>query len=352
MASTIMDRPGAATGQPFDEAVVSTPYPPGDGFPLFVQPREPELRDSRAAFGAWFRDNRERFDEMLAEAGAIVFRGFPLADTAGFGDLIAHYDSPKFGYAGGSSPRRNLQGRVFESTYTPPDQVIMLHQEMAYLPTYPSRIAFFCRIPSVTGGETFIADMRRVTTTLDPALVAEVEGRGIRYKRNFREAANSTGDGWLDAVHRSWQDAFGTTDKGEAMAACEAIGLAAQWLDDGSLDTVYRAPGMITHPRSGDRLWFNHFATKTICPESIGQARYDSYEAYYGSDRARPYDTTFGDGTRISGEQMNELYKVLRACRVGFPWSQGDLMLLDNYITAHGRNEYSGMRDVQVALLA
>lgn len=352
MASTIMEKPEAATAASFDDVVVSTPYAPGDGFPLFVQPRNPALRDDRAAFGAWFRDNKERFDEMLAWAGAIVFRGFPLSDTASFGDLIGHYDSPRFGYAGGSSPRRNLQGRVFESTYTPPDQVIMLHQEMAYLPNWPSRIAFFCRIPAVTGGETFIADMRRVTKALDPALVAEVARRGVRYRRNFREASLSTGDSWLDAVHRSWQDAFGTTDRGEALAACEAMGLKAEWLGDGSLDTVYGAPGLISHPRSGERLWFNHFATKTICVESIGQMRYDNYEAYYGPDKARPYDTTFGDGTRISGEQMKELYRVLRQCRIGFAWSQGDLMLLDNYITAHGRNEYTGLRDVQVALLA
>ena len=351
MASSILEKPRAAEPA-FDEVVVSTPYAPGGNYPLFVQPKDLALRDDRAAFGAWFRDNKERFDEMLAWAGAIVFRGFPIADTASFGDLIGHYDSPKFGYAGGSSPRRNLQGRVFESTYTPPDQVIMLHQEMAYLPSWPARIAFFCRIPSVTGGETFIADMRRVTAALDPALVAEVEARGVRYKRNFREASLSTGDSWLDAVHRSWQDAFVTTDRGEAMAACQGLGLDARWLDDGSLDTVYRAPGMITHPRAGERLWFNHFATKTICPESIGQQRYDNFEAYYGADKARPYDTTFGDGTRISGAQVDHLYAVLRQCRVGFAWSQGDLMLLDNYITAHGRNEYTGLRDVQVALLA
>jgi alpha-ketoglutarate-dependent taurine dioxygenase len=349
MASTIMERPEAASS--FDDVVVSTPYAPGEGFPLFVQPKDPALRDDRAAFGAWFRDNKERFDEMLAQAGAIVFRGFPLTDTASFGDLIGHYGSPRFGYAGGSSPRRNLQGRVFESTYTPPDQVIMLHQEMAYLPNWPSRIAFFCRIPSVTGGETFIADMRRVTRTLDPALVGEVEKRGVRYRRNFREASLSTGDSWLDAVHRSWQTAFDTDDRGAAMAACEAMGLKAEWLDDGSLDTVYRAPGIIAHPRTGEKLWFNHFATKTICVESIGQMRYDNYERHYGSDKARPYNTTFGDGTKISGEQINELYRVLRLCRIGFAWSQGDLMLLDNYITAHGRNEYSGLRDVQVALL-
>ena len=32
---------------------------------------------------------------------------------------------------------------------------------MAYLPNYPNRLAFFCRMPSVTKGETLIGDVRR-----------------------------------------------------------------------------------------------------------------------------------------------------------------------------------------------
>ncbi len=36
---------------------------------------------------------------------------------------------------------------------------------------------------------------------------------------------------------------------------------------------------------------------------------------------------------------------------VAFPWSAGDVMVLDNFRVAHGRNRYEGHRDVQVALL-
>ena len=31
--------------------------------------------------------------------------------------------------------------------------------------------------------------------------------------------------------------------------------------------------------------------------------------------------------------------------------SDGDLLLVDNFVTGHGRNAYTGVRDVQVALL-
>lgn len=335
-----------------DDAVILTSYEPGAGFPTFVQPREGALREDRAAFAAWFHNHREALDQLLAEVGSLVFRGFPIRDTDSFGNLISHYDSPKFGYTAGSSPRRQLAPRVFESTYTPAQDVIMLHQEMAYLPVYPTKVAFFCRVPAVSGGETSIADMRRVTAALAPDFVAAVEARGVQYKRNFRDRAASTGDAYLDAIHRTWQDAFNTTDKSKPVADCAAMGLEAEWLADGSLSTIFRSPGMITHPRTGERIWFNQISTTTICPDSVGQARYDLQDAYYGKTKPKPYETTYNDGGRIAWEHISALYTALRTYMVRFPWSHGDILLVDNYVTAHGRNSYTGLRDVQVALLA
>ena len=34
---------------------------------------------------------------------------------------------------------------------------------------------------------------------------------------------------------------------------------------------------------------------------------------------------------------------------MAFPWRQGGLTILDNVYTFHGRNPYTGRRDVQVA---
>jgi hypothetical protein len=43
---------------------------------------------------------------------------------------------------------------------------------------------------------------------------------------------------------------------------------------------------------------------------------------------------------------------LLRELAVGFSWSHGDVLLLDNYLVAHGRNTFDGTRDIQVALMA
>jgi hypothetical protein len=195
--------------------------------------------------------------------------------------------------------------------------------------------------------------MRRVTAALDKGFVSEVEKRGVLYKRNFRDRSVSTGDAFWDAVHRSWQDSFNTDDPNQPVSDCKAMGLDVEWLADGSLSTIYRSPGMITHPRTRQRLWFNHIATKSVNPTTMVPERRATFEACYGAgNRPRWSETTFNDGGAIPREWIDQLQDVLRAHAVAFPWSHGDVLLVDNTLTAHGRNSYTGLRDVQVALLA
>jgi alpha-ketoglutarate-dependent taurine dioxygenase len=48
---------------------------------------------------------------------------------------------------------------------------------------------------------------------------------------------------------------------------------------------------------------------------------------------------------------VEALYPVLEEVTVAFPWRAGDVMILDNIYSFHGRNAFTGTRDVQVALL-
>lgn len=331
------------------EGVELTPYQPGLGLPLFIQPLTRHLADRKDDFLAWFQDSEAAIDALLDQAGALVFRGFPIHGTADFGALVAHYREPALGYTGGSTVRGRLDTRVLEATSAPPSLRIALHQEMAYLPNYPERLAFFCRMPSVSGGETILGDMRRITQELDPAFVREVDARGVLYTRNLRDKRRTTGDVYFDAIHTAWQDAFSTEDPTKPIADSAKIGLAAEWLDDGSLNVTYRGPGLIDHPRTGERLWFNQLQTLNLGPHNTDN--YESYERQYGATGRYPFKATFGDGTPIAAEAAQALADTMRHCTVAFPWSSGDVLLIDNYRTAHGRNPYTGVRDVQVSLL-
>lgn len=340
----------ARVSEPAGLADVSlTPFAPGLGLPLFIQPETSQLAQDADHFRGWFRDNEAAIDALLYEAGALVFRGFPVRDAQGFSALIDHYESPPLAYTGGSAGRGELATRVFEATNAPARLQIALHQEMAYLPNYPDRLSFFCRMPSVTRGETILGDMRRVTAELDSALVRKVDERGVLYTRNLRDRRQTTGDAYFDAIHRTWQDAFNTEDPAKPVEDAANMGLGAEWLDDGSLNVTYRGPGLLNHPKTGERLWFNQLQTMNLGPHNTPS--FETYEAQYGATGRYPFKAAFGDCSPVSPADAQALADTLDACTVAFPWSSGDVMLVDNYRCAHGRNPFTGLRDVQVALL-
>ena len=331
--------------------VACEPYAPGRGLPLFVTPLDPALAHDLEAAAAWLRERQEVLDELLCDAGALVLRGFAFRDTAGFNRAVAHYPDMEFGYMGGATPRANISGRAFEATRAPAAAKLMFHQEMAYLPRYPKKLAFFCNHAPDTGGETLIADVRRFDAEMSPAFREEVRRRGVRYQRNFREPGWSCGDADLDTFHRPWTEAMGTTDRREAEAGCEAMGLDWAWEDNGSFSVIYTSPGFVEHPRTGREIWFNQIPSQSRTAPSLGAERLALRDRLYGAKDPHPYRTTYGDGGEIAIEDLMPLYPLLASLEVAFPWRQGDLMILDNFYTFHGRNPYTGHRDVQVALL-
>lgn len=336
---------------PIGDAVRLEPYAPGRGLPVFITPLDPALADDLDAATAWLRARQEAFDALLCDVGAVVLRGFAWRDTDGFAAAIDHYPSPAHGYLGGATPRDQVKGRVFEATRAPAAAKLMFHQEMAYLPHFPSKLAFFCNVAPETGGETLIADVRRFDSEISQSFRAEVRRRGVRYKRNFRRPDWSSGDLDLDTFHRPWTEAFSTTDPKAAEAGCLAMGLEFEWEANGSLSVIYNAPGFVTHPRTGREIWFNQIPSQSRNASSLGPARMALYDQRYGKDNPRPYTTTYGDGGEIAVDDVMGLYPVLERLEVAFPWRQGDLMLLDNFYVFHGRGGYTGRRDVQVALL-
>lgn len=339
------DEPLLDTGLSEDVIVMQHGAP---GTTVLVQPRAPELANSPAAFLAWFDSHRSALERLLARSGPIRLHGFAVTGTEDFSAIACLYDAPREGYVGGATPREQLAERVFEATRSPPDHRLIVHQEMAYLPRWPRKILFYCALPSRTGGETITADVRTFDGLVPVGLRDAVRDRGVRYIRNFR-GPDPIPD-VLASAHRRWQEAFYTDDPAEAEAACTRMGLDWKWLDDGSLSAEYSAPGLITHPLTGETVWFNHIHSQTMMPESE-PTRWDAYADWYADGRPKGYEVRFGDGGEIPLDDVRHIFGVLDKMSAGFRWAAGDLLLLDNILTFHGRNPYEGDRNVQVALL-
>ena len=67
---------------------------------------------------------------------------------------------------------------------------------------------------------------------------------------------------------------------------------------------------------------------------------------------ALPSNATFGNGTPITTGELDEVRRAYRATEVVNPWQQGDLLILDNILVAHGRKSFHGPRRVLVAMAA
>ena len=224
---------------------------------------------------------------------------------------------------------------MFTSTEYPADQLIELHNELAYAHSWPMRIAFYSRQTAASGGATTVGDSRRVIELMPAHIREEVAAKGVAYVRNF-------GAG----IDLSWQEAFQTEDRAEVEAYCEQAGITFAWGTGDRLRTTQVRPGVERHPRTGEQVWFNsipHFH-----PAGLDPAVRDSLRSLFDDD-SLPRNATFGDGSPIPAETVDAIRAVCQAATVRWTWQDGDVMLLDNMLTSHGRDPYRGERQVLVA---
>ena len=105
---------------------------------------------------AFLKSNKAAVDAALADAGALLFRGFDVPDPHAFDAAVEAYGEPGFTYEDSLSNavRTNVTPRVFTANEAPPTTEIFLHHEMAQTPLYPSKLFFYCEIAAAKGGAT------------------------------------------------------------------------------------------------------------------------------------------------------------------------------------------------------
>jgi hypothetical protein len=68
------------------------------------------------------------------------------------------------------------------------------------------------------------------------------------------------------------------------------------------------------------------------------------------SEEDLPRNAYYGDGTPIETSILDEIRQAYQGVAVQFPWQQGDVLMLDNMLVAHGRAPYKGARKILVAM--
>jgi hypothetical protein len=231
-----------------------------------------------------------------------------------------------------------------------------LHQEMAYLPNHPSKLVFFCNVAPDSGGETLVGDMRRYTASIPTRLIDKIEAHGVHYLRNFRSIdAPHAADApeRIEFMHMAWQKAFDTTERAEVERACDDLGLGWSWEPDGSVTTSFTAPGIETHPQGGGPVSFNMLHSLHSFLSLLGAEWWPKCRArYLAGGPPPPYYVEFGNREQLDLADSKLLFELVDTFAVAPAWQAGDVLMVDNLLAAHGRNPFTGKRDVQVALLS
>lgn len=300
--------------------------------PVLVEPAVPGLD-----LPGWAAANRAQLDDLLLKHRALLFRGFGIRSVA---DLQRFVDASSQGerleYRDRSSPRHEVGDHVYTSTDYPANQKIFLHNEGTYWLTWPLKIYFCCLKVPEKGGETPIADTRRIFQRIDPAVRQRFIERKVLYVRNYN-----------DGFGLRWQNSFQTEDRSEVDRYCHEKHIETEWKEGDRLRTRQVREAFAVHPRTGERVWFNHatfFHVSTLEPE-IQRTLLAEF-----AEEDLPYNTYYGDGTPIEPEVLQQLRNIYLDEKIVFPWQEGDVLLLDNMSVAHARESYAGERLVVVGM--
>lgn len=145
----------------------------------------------------------------------------------------------------------------------------------------------------------------------------------------------------------SWQTAFQTTSKLEVETYCRNASIQVEWKDGDHLRTRQVFDTIVEHPKTGESLWFEHTAFFHISsvPPVVRETLLRDYRT-----EDLPFNTYYGDGSPIEDSVLEQIRAAYQKTAARFPWQEGDVLLIDNMLTSHGREPYSGQRKIVVAM--
>jgi len=285
----------------------------------------------------WITENKSLLNNYLVKYGGILLRNFNISSISEFNRLVQSFSPDLLDYVYRSTPRTRLGGKIYTATEYPADRTIPLHNENAYSRSWPNKIFFFSVIVASEGGETPIADSRKVYKNIDSQIKNKFEEYGIMYTRNYTKG-----------IDLDWQEVFQTEEKEEVEKYCKENEIEFEWkTGTPELTTRQTCQATLLHPVSREPVWFNQAHLFHI--SSLDEEARLSLIRELGEENI-PRNASYGNGEPIESNVLDHIREIYAQQMIKFKWHRGDIMILDNILMAHGREPYTGERKVAVAM--
>lgn len=278
----------------------------------------------------WIGGNLQDLKRELDSSGAVLFRDFPIADVEGFDRFFSAFGYANFTYRESLSNavRIDHTERVFTANEAPKDVEIFIHNEMAQTPIYPNVISLFCQTAAEKGGATTICRSDEIYNQLlasHPDLTEKLETLGVKYtSRMPSEDMAESGQG------RSWKGTLSVDTRDQAEGKLQELGYSWQWNDDGSLSAQTSTLPAVQTYSTGRKVFFNQLIA-----------------AYMGWEGVRDNPSValcFGDGSDIPASFLDAAVRIAESISHDLAWQDGDVAIVNNMLSMHGRRPYSGDR--------
>jgi hypothetical protein len=215
-------------------------------------------------------------------------------------------------------------------------QKLLWHNENTFARNWPRRIMFACEQVG-QGGQTPTVDMAEVYDRLRTSTREAFRDAGVTYVRRLG----------MD-VGLPWQQIYGTSDPAVAERRCDHEKTEWSWDERGGvLTTNQRRPAVITEPASRRLVFIAqvlHWHPRALSPDV-----FEALSTIY-SPSEFPKTCTFGDGSSIPDDFIDELIEVCAELEHMVEWQPDRAIALNNLRRSHARNPYSGDRRLLVAI--
>lgn len=283
----------------------------------------------------------DQMSQVFNDVGALQMINTGLTDFDEMEKLSKLVSGKGMWYEGGANLRGYLEKNVYD-TGAPRHANLHYHHEMAYVKESTKWLAFLCEHAPKDPhkGATFISDNVRVTDELmSTEFGQKLKDKGLCYIRKLPDLKYFK-DNNLDSsiVYNYWQTSMGTDDMDEAVEVANKMGLDVEWEDSPIFGRYmvtkfyvsafeydpYTDANQLYASLADDYMWFDTWPGVMDLPH---------WE--------RPLKLNFGDDEVMTREEKQTFVDVYDKYGIPIYWSKGDIAVICNFRTAHGRPQYA-----------